>query len=46
VYNILVVKPKEKRPLGRTTRRCEDNIKIDLKEIGVVGYGLDLSGSG
>jgi hypothetical protein len=23
-----------KRPLGRITRRCEDNIRMDLKEIG------------
>ena len=24
-----------KRPLGRPRRRCEDNIRIDLKEIGI-----------
>jgi hypothetical protein len=26
-----------KRPLGRPRRRCEDNIKLDLKEIGIDG---------
>jgi hypothetical protein len=33
-YNILVGRPQERRPLGRPRRRWEDNIKIDLKEIG------------
>ena len=27
--------PTEKRPLGRPRRRCEDNIRIDPKEIGI-----------
>jgi hypothetical protein len=27
-------KPEGKRPLGRPTRRCVDNIKIDPREIG------------
>ena len=27
-------KPKGKRPLGRQRRRWEDNIKIDIKEVG------------
>jgi hypothetical protein len=31
---ILVGKPEGKRPLGRPRRRWEDNIKIDLREIG------------
>jgi hypothetical protein len=31
---ILVGKPEEKRPLGRHRHRCEDNIKLDLREIG------------
>jgi hypothetical protein len=31
---ILVGKPKRKRPLGRPRRRWEDNIKINLREIG------------
>jgi hypothetical protein len=30
----LVVKPEEKRPLGRPRRRWVDNIKMDLLEIG------------
>ena len=27
-------KPEEKRPLGRPRRRWEDNIKMDLEEVG------------
>jgi hypothetical protein len=34
VHRVLVGKPEEKRPLGRPRRRWEDNIKIDLQEIG------------
>jgi hypothetical protein len=33
-YNILVVKPEGKRPLGRIKHRWEDTIRIDLGEIG------------
>jgi hypothetical protein len=33
-YNILVGRPEGKRPLGRPRRRWEDNIKVDLREIG------------
>jgi hypothetical protein len=33
-YRILVGKPGGKRPLGRPRRRCEDNMKIELREIG------------
>jgi hypothetical protein len=33
-YNILVGKPEGRRPLGRSRRRWEDNIKMDLGEIG------------
>jgi hypothetical protein len=33
-YNILVGRPDGRRPLGRPRRRWEDNIKIDLREIG------------
>jgi hypothetical protein len=33
-YNILVGRPVGRRPLGRPRRRWEDNIKIDLGEIG------------
>jgi hypothetical protein len=34
VYKILVAKPEGKRPLGRTRSRREDNIKMDLQEVG------------
>jgi hypothetical protein len=34
VYRVLVGKPDEKRPLGRPRRRWEDNIKMDLQEMG------------
>jgi hypothetical protein len=34
VYRVLVGKPEGKRPLGRPRRRCEDGIRIDLREIG------------
>jgi hypothetical protein len=37
VYRVLVGKPEGKRPLGRSTRRWEDNIKLDLREIGIDG---------
>jgi len=30
-------KPEGKRPLGRTRRRKEDNIKIELQEVGCGG---------
>jgi hypothetical protein len=33
----LVGKPEGKRPLGRPRRRWEDNIKMDLREIGIDG---------
>ena len=34
VHRVLVGKPEEKRPLGRPRRRWEDNIKMDLREVG------------
>ena len=34
VHRVLVVKPEGKRPLGRPRRRWEDNIEIDLQEVG------------
>ena len=40
IYRVLVGKPEEKRPLGLPSRR-EDNIKMDLQEEGIWGYGLD-----
>ena len=33
-YKVLVGKPESKRPLGRPRRRWEDNIKMDLREVG------------
>jgi hypothetical protein len=41
VYSILVEKPEGKRSLGKLRQRWVDNIKMDLREI-----GLDSSGSG
>ena len=37
VYRVLVGKPEGKRPLGRHRRGWEDNIKIDLQEMGCEG---------
>jgi hypothetical protein len=37
VYSIFVGKPEGKRPLGRPRRRWEDNIRMDLREIGWEG---------
>jgi len=34
VYRVLVGKPVGKGPLGRPRRRWEDNIKMDLQEVG------------
>jgi hypothetical protein len=36
-YNILVVKSEWKGPLGRPMRRWEENIRLDLREIGWEG---------
>jgi hypothetical protein len=33
-YRLLVGKPRGRRPLGRPRRRCLDNIRIDLVEVG------------
>jgi len=37
VYRVLVGKPEGKRPLGIPRRRWEDNIKLDLQEVGCGG---------
>jgi hypothetical protein len=37
VYRVLVGRPEDKRPLGRPRRRWEDNIKMDLRDIGIDG---------
>jgi hypothetical protein len=37
VYRVLVGRFEGKRPLGRPRRRWEDNIKMELREIGIDG---------
>jgi hypothetical protein len=37
VYRVLVGNPQEKRQLGRSRRRWDDNIKMDLQELGCGG---------
>jgi hypothetical protein len=37
MYKVLVGKPEGKRPLGRPRCRWEDNIKMDLQEVGCGG---------
>jgi len=43
-YRVLVGKPEGKRPLGRLRGRWEDNIKMDIKEVGWAGMNrMDLA---
>jgi hypothetical protein len=44
-YRALVGKPEGRRPLEKPRRKWEDNIKMDLREVGL-GHRLDRSGSG
>jgi hypothetical protein len=37
VYMVLVGRPEDGRPLGKPRRRWEDNIKMDLREMGIDG---------
>jgi len=37
MYSVLVGKPEEMRPLGIPRRRWENNIKMDLQEVGCGG---------
>ena len=37
VYRVLVGKPEGKTPLGRPRRIWEDNVKMDLQEVGCGG---------
>jgi hypothetical protein len=37
VYRVLVGRPEGKRPLGRPKRSWENNIKMDLRKIGIDG---------
>ena len=39
VFRVLVGKTEEKRPLGRSRHSWNDNIKMDLQEVGVGGGG-------
>ena len=39
VHRVLVGKPEGKRTLGRPRRRWEDNIKMDLREVGGAEIG-------
>jgi len=45
-YWVLVVKPEGRGRLGTPRRTRENNIKVDLKEVGWGTYGLDGYGSG
>ena len=44
-YRVPVGKHEGRRPLRRPRRRWEDNIKMDLRVVGL-GHGLDVAGSG
>jgi len=46
VYRILMGKPEGRKPLGRPKRRWENNIKMDLQEVGCGGHELDRAGLG
>jgi hypothetical protein len=39
MYRVLVGEPEGRRPLQRPRRRWEDNIKMDLQEVGCGGMG-------
>jgi hypothetical protein len=39
VHRVLVGKPEGKRPLERPRRRWEDNVKMDLQEVGGIRGG-------
>jgi len=40
LYKVLVGKPEDERPLERPRPRWEDNIKMNLQEVGQVGVDL------
>jgi len=42
-FRVLVGKPKGKRPLGRPRLRREDNIKMDLRQVGGGGDWMELA---
>jgi len=43
VHRVLVGKPEGKRPLGKPRRRWEDNIKMDLREVGEGGDWMEMA---
>jgi len=43
VHMVLVGKPEGKRPLGRPRGRWEDNIKMDIREVGGGGDWMELA---
>ena len=43
MHRVIVGKPEGKRPLGRPRHRWEDNIKMDLKEVGGGGAWMELA---
>jgi hypothetical protein len=43
VYRVLVGKTEGKTPLGRSRRRWEKNIKMDLQEVGCGGVWIGVS---
>jgi hypothetical protein len=45
IYRVLVGKPEGMRSLGRPKRKWEDNIEMDLREVGW-GHRVDRCGSG
>jgi hypothetical protein len=42
-YRILVGRPEGRRPLGRSRLRWEDNIKMDLQEVGWGMYWIEVA---
>jgi hypothetical protein len=45
-YKIFVRKPEGKRPLRRPRHRWEDNVRLNLREVGWERHRLDSSSSG
>jgi hypothetical protein len=43
-YRMLQLKPEGRRPLGRQRHRWVDNIKMDLREIGLIWLRIGTSG--
>ena len=43
VHRVLVGKPEGKRPLGKSRRRWEYNIKMDLRKVGGGGDWMELA---